>query len=431
MRIPITLRPFAHTCAALGLAAACACGAIDRDAPVDTGPAGQDIALPADSTVVAARVAPGATLSTLLRGYGVADAESAELVSRAGAVFDVRTLHVNQPFRLVRDLAGAVRRFEYEIDGDRVLKVARGEDGASFAAVVEAIEKETAASVVQGAIDRDTPSLFGAMEKAGERVELSLALAAILGSEVDFNTELQVGDRFSMLVEKRYRRPDRAGDGEDDPVFAGYGPVLGVVFENDGRRIRAVRFTPSGGVPEYFDDQGRSLKRFFLKSPLKFDPVVTSRFSMSRLHPVLGESRAHLGVDYRAPTGAPVVAVADGLVLLAGMNGGAGRMVHLRHANGYETEYLHLSATALRRGARVRQGDVIGRVGATGLATGPHLDYRVRKNGVFVNPVAVHQALPPGDPVAAADMPAFVAARDAVVAELGRAVSAPSPARAE
>lgn len=413
------------------MSAALACASGGGDAPPGPERAGHDISLPADTTVVAARVVPGATLSTLLRGYGVADAEVVALVSQAGTVFDVRTLHVDQPFRLVRDLTGTVRRFEYEIDGDRVLKVARGEAGAAFTAVVEAIEKQTAASVVVGAIDRETPSLFGAMNRAGERVELSMTLAEILGSEVDFNTELQVGDRFSMLVEKRYRRPDGAADGEDDPVFAGYGPVLGVVFENDGRRIHAIRFTPAGGLPEYFDEHGNSLKRFFLKSPLKFDPVVTSRFSMRRLHPVLGESRAHLGVDYRAPTGAPVVAVADGVVLLAGMNGGAGRMVHLRHANGYETEYLHLSATSLRRGERVHQGDVIGKVGATGLATGPHLDYRVRRNGVFVNPVTVHQALPPGDPVGRADMPAFMAARDSVVAELGRASSALSPGRPE
>ena len=137
------------------------------------------------------------------------------------------------------------------------------------------------------------------------------------------------------------------------------------------------------------------------------------------MHPVLGLERAHLGVDYRAPSGAPVVAVADGEVVTAGMSGDAGRMIHLRHANGYETEYLHLSTIDVRAGARVRQGDIIGQVGASGLATGPHLDYRVRVNGVFVNPTAVHESMPPGDPIDAADMPAFEQMRDRLFTMLG------------
>src|SRR5262245_37786630 len=158
------------------------------------------------------------------------------------------------------------------------------------------------------------------------------------------------------------------------------------------------------------------MRRFFLKSPLKFDPVVTSNFSRSRLHPVLHEYRAHLGVDYRAPSGAPVVAVANGTVVAAGLNGGAGRMVHLRHGNGFETEYLHLSSITVKNGAHVRQADLIGRVGATGLATAPHLDYRVKKNGVFVNPVAAHRAMPPAEPIAQPQMTAFSAERDRVFA---------------
>ena len=154
------------------------------------------------------------------------------------------------------------------------------------------------------------------------------------------------------------------------------------------------------------------MRRFFLKSPLKFNPVVTSGFSRSRLHPVLHEYRAHLGVDYRAPAGSPVVAVANGTVVAAGTSGGSGRMVHLRHANGFETEYLHLSSIAVRAGAHVRQGELVGRVGATGLATGPHLDYRLKHNGVFVNPIAAHRSMAPADPIPDGQMAAFTAARD-------------------
>jgi murein DD-endopeptidase MepM/ murein hydrolase activator NlpD len=160
------------------------------------------------------------------------------------------------------------------------------------------------------------------------------------------------------------------------------------------------------------------MRRFFLASPLKFQPVVTSGFSRARLHPILREVRAHLGVDYRAPAGAPVVAVADGVVVSAGMSGGAGRMVHLRHASGYETEYLHLSVLAVHAGARVHQGELIGRVGSSGLATAAHLDYRLRKNGAFINPVTAHRAMPPADPVPAPQMVAFEAARDRAMVAL-------------
>src|SRR5207249_4349512 len=208
---------------------------------------------------------------------------------------------------------------------------------------------------------------------------------------------------FQLSVEKQFREN---GD------FAGYGPVLAAEFDNAGRRVRALRFAPEGGSPAYYDDRGVSMRRFFLASPLKFQPVVTSAFSRSRLHPILREYRPHLGVDYKAPEGAPVVAVADGVVVSAGLSGGSGRLVHLRHANGYESEYLHLSTITVRAGSRVRQGDLIGRVGHTGLATAPHLDFRIKKNGAFINPVTARRSLPPAEPIAAAEMPSFALARD-------------------
>jgi murein DD-endopeptidase MepM/ murein hydrolase activator NlpD len=241
-------------------------------------------------------------------------------------------------------------------------------------------------------------------------MQLALDLAGVFAGEVDFNTELQPGDGFQLLLDKRYR--------QEDDTFAGYGPILGAVLENDGRLIRAIRFAPPGGPAGYFDENGSSLRRFFLRSPLKFEPVVTSHFSRRRLHPVLHVHRAHLGVDYRAPAGAPVVAVADGVVVRAGWSGGSGRMVHLRHASGFESQYLHLSAIAVGAGRRVEQGDLIGRVGSTGLASGPHLDYRLRKNGTYINPVTAHRAMPPGDPVPASHRAAFEEVRDRAFATL-------------
>ncbi|HEX7139633.1 MAG TPA: M23 family metallopeptidase [Vicinamibacterales bacterium] len=365
--------------------------------------------LQSEHIVVSARVTAGATLASMLRARSIAAGDVARMIDRAAAVFDLRKVRVNQPYRLETDLAGTVTKFEYEIDGDRFLRLRRT-DANELAAEVLPIPKTRTVERVSGQIARSAPSLVSAVEVAGETIDLTLAVAEILGGEIDFSTELQPGDHFDVSVEKQYR---------DDHEFAGYGPVRAVEFNNAGRRVRAVRFTPQGGTPGYFDERGTSMKRFFLASPLKFQPVITSGFSKSRLHPVLREYRAHLGVDYRAAEGSPVVAVSDGVVLSAGMAGPSGRLVHLRHANGFESEYLHLSSISVRAGERVQQGEVIGRVGSSGLATGPHLDYRLKKNGVFVNPVTAHRAMPPADPVPAAQMAAFAAARDAAFGESG------------
>jgi murein DD-endopeptidase MepM/ murein hydrolase activator NlpD len=264
--------------------------------------------------------------------------------------------------------------------------------------------------VVNGAIDAMTPSLFESMAAAGESPDLPIALADIFAGEVDFNSELQPGDQFSVVVEKASR----------DGRFIGYGPIEAAQLVNAGRVLRATRFVPDGGKAGYFDDDGRSLRRFFLRSPLKLDPRVTSRFSRSRLHPILNIRRPHLGVDYGAGSGAPVVAVSHGTVIMAGRTRGGGRTVRIRHASGYESAYLHLSAFGprIRKGVRVSQGQLIGRVGRSGLATAPHLHYELRKNGRPVNPVAEHRKMPPGDPVPADQLDAFRVVRDRLVARL-------------
>jgi murein DD-endopeptidase MepM/ murein hydrolase activator NlpD len=367
-----------------------------------------DIMLSLETTIVSSRVRAGATLASVLRAHDIAVADAAAIVAQAGSVFDLRKVRANQPYRLETMPGGSVRGFEYEIDSDRFLRVGRSPNQELVARVLP-IPKTRNVEVVRGQIDHEHTSLVSAIDAAGETIDLALALAGIFGGEIDFSTELQPGDRFELSVEKQFR---------DDHQFAGYGAVAAAEFINAGRHVRAMRFTPQDGTPTYFDEHGRSMRRFFLASPLKFQPVVTSAFSKARMHPVLREVRAHLGVDYRAPAGAPVVAVADGVVVSAGISGGAGQMVHLRHANGFETEYLHLSTIGVRPGTRVRQGELIGKVGSSGLATGPHLDYRLKKNGAFINPVTAHRAMPPAEPIPAAEMAAFEAARDGAMAAL-------------
>ncbi len=364
-----------------------------------------DIFLEPDRDVIEARVPRRATLAGILRTHEVGENLIAAMVGATRPVFDPRRLRAGQPYRLVRTFDGRLRQFEYEIDSDRFLRIVRqGAPGTELEGEIVPYTKERAQIAMHGEIDAGTSSLVAAIHEAGEQVQLAIEIAEVFAGEIDFNNDLRQGDSFDVLFEKFLR--------EDE--FAGYGSIVAAEFHNDGRRIRAIQFTPAGGAPAYYDEQGRSLQKLFLRSPFMFQPRVTSRFSYRRLHPVLGGFRPHLGVDYGAPRGTQVVAVASGVVVSAGRDGDSGNMVRLRHANGYETYYLHLSAFAagIRRGTRVAQGQVIGRVGATGLVTGPHLDFRMRKNGVFVNSLLEHRKLPPGEPVPPAHLAEFRVVRD-------------------
>jgi murein DD-endopeptidase MepM/ murein hydrolase activator NlpD len=404
---------------ALLLGPALLAGACAADRPLP--PSGQDITLPTDTAIVRGVVPRSTTLETMLREEGIARDVVTTVIEAAQSVFDLRRLRASQPFVLERTLDGGLRHFEYEIDANAFLRVVPAGIGSTVLhAEVLPIPKTLEHATAAGTIDASTPSLFQAMEAAGESPELTIALAGIFAGQVDFNTEVQPGDRFALAFERFVR--------EDGP--ATYGRITAASFDNDGTTVRAILFTPPGGSPDFFDEDGRSLRRFFLRSPLKFEPRVTSRYSLRRLHPVLRTTRAHRGVDYGAPTGAPVVAVANGTVVSATFDNANGRMVRLRHASGYESYYLHLSAFAagIRRGARVEQGQTIGRVGSTGLATGPHLHYGLQKNGAWVDPLREHRAMPPGDPVPAAAMDAFRATRDGALAQLDQALAPRMPA---
>ncbi len=374
--------------------------------------AAADILLHPDTAIIKDRVPARATLASLLRDLKMRADVVQTVLEKTEAVFDPRRLHAGNAFQLVRTTEGLLRDFQLEIDTDRYLKVVAtpGQEESTVRAEVVPYDKQRGLVSIRGEISRDTPSLFGAMEEAGETAELSMALADVFSGEIDFNTDLQPGDSFTVVFERVLR--------EGQPI--GYGPIVAAEFDNEGRRHKAVLFTPPGSKPGYYDEQGRSLRRFFLASPLKFTPHVTSGFTRSRFHPILRIFRPHLGVDYAAPIGAPVVAVANGTVLSAGWGGEGGRVIHLRHASGFETYYMHLSAIApgIRPGAHVSQGQLIGRVGMTGMATGPHLDYRIRQRGGFINPLSVKKALPPGEPIPAAAMAQFVVERDRALAKL-------------
>jgi len=219
-------------------------------------------------------------------------------------------------------------------------------------------------------------SLYETLQKAGEDPGLAVLAADVLAWDVDFYQDVRAGDRMAILVEKVFA----------DGRLLRYGEVLAAEYDGAATgRKRLFRYTAPDGQTSYFDDDGQSARRGFLRSPLKYANI-TSRFG-NRRHPVLGYNRAHEGIDYGAPPGTPVLAVGDGQVKLAGWNGGCGKTVILRHRNGYETVYCHLSGFAVSAGKPVSQKQVIGFVGETGLATGPHLHYAVKRGGSFMNPL--------------------------------------------
>ncbi|BAV92493.1 M23 family peptidase [Candidatus Desulfovibrio trichonymphae] len=307
-------------------------------------------------------------------------------ISAARQVFPPLAFREGRSYVVVTDAAtGLVKRFEYEIDMRRRLVVEGLENPV---ARVEAIEYVTLLSVVEAVIN---DNLFQAVADVGESPQLALQIAELFGAEINFIRDLQEGDSFAVLLEKRWR------EGE----YRGYGRILAATFINQGKLFEAFLFRDGNNRAQYYNHKGENLRKTLLQAPLAFTRI-TSRFTMHRRHPILGVNRPHEGVDYAAPTGTPVKAVGDGTVVQKAWSGGYGNQIIIKHMAGLESMYGHLSgyARGLQTGLHVRQGQVIGFVGSTGLATGPHLDFRLRQGGRFINPVKAVN--PRGEPVSAA-----------------------------
>lgn len=350
---------------------------------------------------------PGVTFGEALHRLDVQPGVAAEIISSVRGVFDLRQIRAGQELEVGRSVEGQLREVRYRIDADRMLSVRPNQaDQDGFQAGVQTIPSHTEVANVRGEI-RD--SLFGAVDDAGEGPELAMRLADIFGWDLDFYSDTREGDTFRVEVEKK-----TSLDGKTRT----YGRVLFAEYVNDGHPYRALLFHDTDGKPEYFSPDGQSLEKAFLRSPLKFSAAVTSGFSRSRFHPILHEQKAHLGTDYGAPVGTPVQAIGSGRVIFAGFKGDNGNMVHLKHSNGYESLYLHLSRVLVREGDRVEAGDRIGLVGMTGLATGPHLHFSILDHGVYRNFEILRRNLPSAEPVARADMAEFTAMREHVMTQL-------------
>lgn len=343
------------------------------------------------------------TFSEFLVREGLNPAMVGRIVQDARPVYDLSRVRAGNRVTFVRFGKGDLRAIEYEIDLDRTLCITK--DAERFRAEVKPVPYDL---IVTGVIGKIESSLFQALEDYGEQALLALEIADIFGWDIDFYTDPREGDTFEVVVEKKILKGE----------LLGYGRVLAAQYRNEGKLYQAVLFRDPSGRPAYYAPDGKSMQKAFLRSPLKFSAAVTSRFSYRRFHPILKRYRPHLGVDYRAPLGSPVQAVGEGRVVSAGWSGGGGKTIHLRHAKGYETLYLHLSRIYVRPGQRVRQGQVIGRSGSTGLSTGPHLDFRVKQHGRYRNFLALK--LPPARSVAKEDWDDFVVARSQLLDELAR-----------
>ena len=312
------------------------------------------------------------------------------IISKLSPFLDFNRLR-GGTYRFITNMKGELVKFVFEKSPTEVYKVEKGHEG--YVARRKEISLERYLVKVTGEI---RSSLYEAMNNVGEQDVLTLSFADILAWEIDFYQDLREGDQFRLVVEKLYK--------EDQ--FVQYGPIHALEYRSGERIIRGFRYGN-----DYYNEEGLSLKKPFLKAPLRFDRI-SSRFSHARRHPILGGIRPHYGVDYAAPEGTPVWAVADGIVVSVGWSGGFGKQVVLRHRNGYKTYYGHLSryGPGIKVGARVKQKQVIGYVGSTGLSTGPHLDYRVSKDGKFLNPLKV--VFPSGVPIQKKYLKEFYQKRD-------------------
>lgn len=347
-----------------------------------------------DWQTVTDTVRRGDTFSGLLlrNRLGMQDIGRVLESTRRLRLFSPQSLQPGQTLALERDEYGQLRRLTFTLSPEEIyVYEVRGD---ALVAWQQPVAREVRLRKFEGRIDQ---TVDDAIREAGGDYRLTLKFADVFAYDVDFLTEVQQGDRFSLLVEERFA----------DGHFLGYGDIL--YGRYDGQRAAGVAVCYRGagaGKGGYYDLKGRALKKSFLRAPLNFRRI-SSYFSKSRFHPIKRIFRPHHGVDYAAATGTPVVAVAEGGVAISGWKGGYGRYVEIRHAGGTTTRYGHLSriATGLRAGSRVSQGQVIGYVGSTGLATGPHLHYEMVQNGVSINPLTLRNV--PAAPIQPADMEQF------------------------
>ncbi len=325
----------------------------------------------------------GESLASIFKKNGLNPQDLHQIMQVPGAADTLRKILPGKQIAYSLDAAGVLRGIKYERDAVNSLVVTRSDEG--FEAKHEAKPVVTTRKIARGTIKG---SLFASAAAAGLTNQQVFELANIFGYDIDFAQDLRVGDTFELVFE------ERTVEGQAiEP-----GPIRAAVFVNDGQTFTAVRYVDRNNVASYYSKDGKSLRKAFMRAPLQFSRI-SSDFNPSRRHPILNTIRAHKGTDYAAPGGTPVYAAGDGKVIFVGTRGGYGRVVYVQHGSGVETRYAHLSryGKGLHVGSRVNQGEIIGYVGASGLASAPHLHYEFLVNGVHRNPRTV--PLPTAEPI--------------------------------
>jgi murein DD-endopeptidase MepM/ murein hydrolase activator NlpD len=344
----------------------------------------------------------GETLYSSLLSKGISPAKAVQMLSALGERLNLRCCGTGDSYTASLDETGAVVSMLYRKGMKQLFKVRS--DSAGYVVSQASVEPAGLTRRVEG---RLTSCLWDAFTSMGEDPRLALKLADVFAWEIDFLTDPRAGDNF-VIVYEELRYPS----GETE-----IGDILCARYVNEGREHLVFRFADEDGGIEYYDSDGNSARRVFLKSPLNYRRI-SSYFSNRRFHPILKIYRPHYGVDYAAPSGTPVVSIGEGRIVRAGWNGGFGKYVEIRHNGVYTSCYGHLSGygSGISQGARVSQGQVIGYVGATGLATGPHLDFRIKRFGSYVNPLTID--CPRAEPVTDERKPAFFEIRDTLLRAL-------------
>lgn len=347
-------------------------------------------------------VKSGDTLAALFQRHGLSAAELQRLMLSGEDAKELTRIYPGDEIKIATNSDGRLKKLVYQKVPTRILNIERHNDEFVTQIIEKAYEKRLARAT--GIIE---DSLFAAATQAGLSERLTMELASIFGWDIDFALDIRSGDRFSLVYEELYLDGEKVEEGR----------IVAAEFVNQGREVRAILFTKPTGVSDYFSPDGHSMRKAFLRSPVDFRRI-SSRFQGERWHPVLGKKRPHRGVDYAASIGTPIKAAGDGKIIFAGNKGGYGQTVVVQHGQSYSTLYAHMSriARGMRPGKRIQQGQTIGYVGRTGLATGPHLHYEFLVNGVHRNPLTIK--LPQAQPLESEYREAFEQHASELLAQL-------------
>jgi murein DD-endopeptidase MepM/ murein hydrolase activator NlpD len=347
-------------------------------------------------------VKSGDSLAVIFDRLGLTPQQLHNLLAQGGAAHNLKNIYPGQTFSVLISAERGLEKLTYRIDELSTLEVTRNGDDFEISTSHRTPERH-----VNNASGTITSSLFEDGQKAGMSDRLIMELANIFGWDIDFALDIRSGDQFTVLYEELFLDGESIGNGE----------IIAAEFINRGKAYQAFRYTDKGGKTDYYSLDGKSMRKTFLRTPVEFSRI-SSRFSLGRKHPILNRIRAHKGVDYAASTGTPIKATGNGKIVHRGKKGGYGNTIILQHGTQYSTLYAHMSKfrNGLKTGSHVQQGQIIGYVGSSGLATGPHLHYEFRVDGVHRDPLRVK--LPGAEPLDTKYMADFKGKADSLIAKL-------------